>query len=75
MGKHVLFETGIRRLGSKENGFFYRYPGTDETVRSKRVLERIEGLKVPPAWEEVRVAQSPSAKVQAIGYDSAGRFH
>jgi hypothetical protein len=29
---HVLFETGIRRLGSKEDGFFYRYPGTNETV-------------------------------------------
>jgi hypothetical protein len=28
MGRHVLFETGIRRLGSRERGFFYRYPGT-----------------------------------------------
>jgi len=74
MGKHVLFDTGIRRLGSKENGFFYRHPGTDETVRSEKVLERIEALKVPPAWEDVRVAQSPSAKVQAVGYDSAGRL-
>ena len=73
MGRHALFETGIRRLGSKENGFFYRYPGTDETVRERRVLERIDGLKVPPAWEEARIARSPSAKVQAVGYDSAGR--
>jgi DNA topoisomerase I len=73
MGKHVLFTTGIRRLGSKEKGFFYRYPGTGETVREERVLTRIENLKVPPAWEEARIARSPSAKVQAIGYDSAGR--
>lgn len=73
MGKHALFETGIRRLGSKENGFFYRYPGTDETVREERVLERIEELKVPPAWEGARIARSPSAKVQAVGHDSAGR--
>jgi len=69
----VLFETGIRRLGTKENGFFYRYPGTGETVREGRVLERIEGLKVPPAWEDARIARSPSARVQAVGYDSAGR--
>jgi DNA topoisomerase-1 len=74
MGSHVLFETGIRRLGSMERGFFYRYPGTGETVREERVLTRIENLKVPPAWEEARIARSPSAKVQAIGYDSAGRL-
>src|SRR5215211_295927 len=74
IGEHVLFETGIRRLGSKESGFFYRYPGTGETVREERVLKRIENLKVPPAWEEARIARSPSAKVQAVGYDSAGRI-
>ena len=74
MGKHVLFDAGIRRLGTKENGFFYRYPGTDEAVREELVLARIEALKVPPAWERVRVARSPSAKVQAVGYDSAGRL-
>ena len=74
MGKHVLFETGIRRLGSKEDGFSYRYPGTGEAVREERVLRRIEELKVPPAWEEARIARSPSAKVQAVGYDSAGRL-
>jgi DNA topoisomerase I len=73
MGRHILFQTGIRRLGSKEKGFFYRYPGTGETVREERVLKRIENLKVPPAWEEARIARSTSAKVQAVGYDSAGR--
>ena len=70
----MLFKTGIRRLGSKERGFFYRYPGTGETVREDRVLTRIENLKVPPAWEDARIARSFSAKVQAIGYDSAGRL-
>jgi DNA topoisomerase-1 len=74
MGKHVLFETGIRRLGSKKGGFLYRYPGTGEIVREERVLRRIEDLKVPPAWDDARIARGPSAKVQAIGYDSAGRL-
>lgn len=73
MGRHVLFETGIRRLGSKERGFFYRYPDTGETVREEKVLSRIENLKVPLAWDEARIARGPSAKVQAVGYDSAGR--
>jgi len=74
MGEHILFETGIRRLGSKERGFFYRYPDTGETVREERVSRRIEYLKVPPAWEEARIARGSSAKVQAIGYDLAGRL-
>jgi DNA topoisomerase I len=74
MGTHILFQTGIRRLGSKGKGFFYRYPGTEETVREERVLTRIENLKVPPAWEEARIARSPSAKVQAVGYDTTGRL-
>jgi DNA topoisomerase I len=43
-------------------------------VREERVLRRIEDLKIPPAWEEARIARSPSAKVQAVGYDSAGRL-
>ena len=73
MAEHVLFRTGIRRLGSKESGFFYRYPGTNETVREERVLSRIENLKVPPAWSDARIARAPSAKVQAVGYDSQGR--
>ena len=73
MARHALFETGIRRLGSKEKGFFYRYPDSGEIVREERVLKRIENLKVPPAWEEAHIARGPSAKVQAVGYDSAGR--
>ena len=74
MSRHVLYTTGIRRLGSKERGFFYRYPDTNETVREEKVLSRIENLKVPPAWRDARIARAPSAKVQAVGYDSAGRL-
>ncbi len=74
MAKHVLFETGIRRLGTKEKGFFYRYPDSGETVREERVLKRIENLKIPPAYEDVHIARGPSAKVQAIGYDTTGQL-
>ena len=74
MSEHVLFRTGIRRIGSKERGFSYRYPDSGNTVQEDRVLERINGLKVPPAWREARIARGPSAKVQAVGYDSAGRL-
>jgi DNA topoisomerase I len=74
MARHALFETGIRRLGSKEKGFFYKYPDSGERVREEKVLKRIEDLKVPPGWDEVHIARGPSAKVQTVGYDSAGRI-
>ena len=36
-------------------------------------LERIEKLAIPPAWRDVEIAPSARAKLQATGYDSAGR--
>jgi DNA topoisomerase I len=74
MARHALFDRGIRRLGSKEKGFFYRYPDSDETVREEKVLMRIENLNIPPAYEDVHIARGPSAKIQAVGYDTAGRL-
>ena len=74
MSRHKLFETGIRRVGSKEKGFSYLYPDSGETAHEERVLGRIEGLRIPPAYRDVRIARGPSAKVQAVGYDSEGRL-
>ena len=73
-GSHLLHETGIRRVGSKEKGFSYVYPDSGEEVREEKVRKRIEDLKIPPAWRDVRIARGPSAKVQAVGHDSAGRL-
>jgi DNA topoisomerase-1 len=36
-------------------------------------LERIEQLAIPPAWKDVYISPSPRAKLQATGYDKAGR--
>jgi DNA topoisomerase-1 len=44
-------------------------PIDDETA-----LERIESLRIPPAWREVRISPRPNAKLQATGIDSAGRM-
>jgi DNA topoisomerase I len=74
MSSHRLFEAGIKRVGNKDNGFSYVYPDSGERVREEKVLERVESLKIPPAYRDVRVARGPSAKVQAVGYDSAGRL-
>jgi DNA topoisomerase I len=36
-------------------------------------IERIERLAIPPAWTRVSISPRPTAKVQATGYDKAGR--
>jgi DNA topoisomerase-1 len=61
-----------RRLGARAR---FRYvdargrPVTDEDA-----LERIESLRIPPAWHDVHISPSPGAKLQATGIDSAGRM-
>ena len=66
-----LQQTGIRRVRAGK-GFIFR------TARGKPVpaseLPRIRKLAIPPAWTEVHVAPSPTAKLQAMGKDKAGRW-
>jgi DNA topoisomerase I len=42
-------------------------------VRDRRTLDRVEALRVPPAWTDVHIARSARASIQAWGYDAAGR--
>jgi DNA topoisomerase-1 len=59
-------------LGTKRSGFRY----ADElgrTVRDRRAIDRIEKLRIPPAWRDVRVAASPRNRIQAWGYDARNR--
>lgn len=36
-------------------------------------IERLNKLAIPPAWQEVAIAESPRSKIQATGRDQAGR--
>jgi DNA topoisomerase I len=62
----------IRRLGTARSGFRYQHPD-GRPVRDARTRQRIERLRVPPAWRDVHIAASASAAVQAWGMDVAGR--
>lgn len=42
-------------------------------MRSASGKARIDALAIPPAWTDVRIAARASARVQATGYDDAGR--
>jgi DNA topoisomerase-1 len=61
----------ILRKGSKESGF--RYIAANGRKVGRDQLERIDALRIPPAWREVHIAASKTAPVQAWGLDARGR--
>jgi DNA topoisomerase-1 len=63
---------GLRRLGSPQKGF--RYVRADGRSVSREERERIQALKIPPAWTDVAISPSVKSKLQAIGKDGAGRW-
>jgi DNA topoisomerase I len=63
---------GWTRRGSKGRGFRY-YDAKGREITDVAILERIDKLRIPPAWRNVRISPRPSAKLQATGYDKAGR--
>lgn len=67
-----LDQQGIRRVGSKESGFSYALP-SGKPLHDAKTLARIQKLRIPPAWQEVRIARSDAAPLQAVGVDSKGR--
>jgi DNA topoisomerase-1 len=63
---------GIRREGTKEAGFTYR-TADGSPVAEEKVLARIAKLRIPPAWQNVRIAPGDAAPLQAVGVDKKGR--
>src|SRR5581483_304192 len=59
------------RTGRK-GAFRYR-DARGRQITDAATLERIESLAIPPAWKEVWISPRPYAKLQATGYDRAGR--
>lgn len=52
----------------------FRYVRANGHVVSREERERIEALKIPPAWTDVAISPSVKSKLQAIGKDGAGRW-
>lgn len=63
---------GHRRLGSKEHGFRF-VDAHGKEVRNLRTLQRIDRLRIPPAWRNVRIARGDGSPLQAVGLDKKGR--
>lgn len=67
-----LDQHGIRRIGSKETGFAY-VSAEGKPIEDEKTLHRIAKLRIPPAWQDVRIARGESAPLQAVGVDKKGR--
>jgi DNA topoisomerase I len=62
---------GWRRVGSRRH---FRYiDSKGRRITDANQVERIEALRIPPAWKDVWISPRPGAKLQATGVDAAGR--
>ena len=59
------------RKGRK--GAFRYFDAAGKRITDPAKIERIEKLAIPPAWRNVQISPSARAKLQATGYDKAGR--
>jgi DNA topoisomerase IB len=62
---------GWKRLGSR--GRFRYVDSRERKIEDEQALERIDSLRIPPAWRDVWISPRAGAKLQATGLDSAGR--
>ncbi len=64
-------DMGWSRRGRK--GAFRYYDSSGRRITDERKVARIEALAIPPAWNDVWISPRGTAKLQATGYDAAGR--
>lgn len=62
----------IVREGSKTKGFRYTGP-TGRAISDGAQLQRIDTLRIPPAWQDVHISTDPKAAIQVWGFDARGR--
>ena len=64
-------EPGFRR--AKRRGRFVYLGLSGSQIRDERVLKRIRGLAIPPAYTNVWICRDPHGHLQACGRDARGR--
>src|SRR5215212_973811 len=62
----------IVREGSKTKGFRYVGP-SGAPVKDAAQLDRIDKLRIPPAWKDVHISTNLRAAIQVWGFDARGR--
>ncbi|HEX9248540.1 MAG TPA: hypothetical protein VF856_03525, partial [Gemmatimonadaceae bacterium] len=67
-----MAQKSIVREGSKTKGFRYKGP-SGSTIKDAAQLERIDALRIPPAWRDVHISTNARAAIQVWGFDARGR--
>src|SRR5881396_2982770 len=62
---------GWRREGTR--GRFWYRDRRGNRITDEDKLERVRSLVIPPAWKDVWISPRATAKLQATGFDAAGR--
>jgi DNA topoisomerase I len=61
-------------IARRRRGKGFEYLDADgRKVEEPEVLERIDALRIPPAWKDVWICPHPFGHIQATGVDAAGR--
>lgn len=68
-----LHDKGIVRRKQNGRKQWSYHNAKNNTRVSKKTLEHIQTLAIPPQWNNVWIASSPHTHIQATGVDSAGR--
>lgn len=69
----VRWEKGRDRKGKIIDVPVFEWRLGGKVVKDAETLERLNGMRLPPAWRTARAAKSEAAKVQAMGIDAKGR--
>ena len=72
---------GLAYVSDSEPGFSRQHRGDDivhvsakgRILTSSKKIERIEGLKIPPAWTKVWICENHKGHLQVTGVDKKGR--
>lgn len=72
-GLHYISEQelSIKRI-RKGKGFSY-IDDKGNRISDVKILEKINGLVIPPAWEDVKITPDKKGHIQATGKDTKGR--
>ena len=62
----------IRRI-LVDDQFKYIDRKTKRRITDKKTLKRIANMRIPPAYNKIKISKKANDKVQAIGVDEAGR--
>jgi DNA topoisomerase-1 len=66
-------QPGIRRERDRRRRAFRYVAPNGREVRDSKTLDRIDALRIPPAWTNVWICTDPRGHIQATGRDARGR--